>query len=83
MMIPNTKLTLGKATTVADGTWFAVAVWNGRARDYVEDPALGLYSDDTLAPSYAQFQAATTPVGRRAIRYTVHHGVVTTRRALS
>ena len=60
---------------IPDGTWYTVAVWDCRVRDYVERPGVhGSRDIDSLHLSL--------PVGSRLIRYTVHQGRVTTRRAM-
>lgn len=75
--IPNARLHLGQPTTVPDGTWFAIAVWDTKQRDYIDSPSLGLHSRST-----PEMERAASPVGHRVIRYTVWQGFVTTRRGL-
>lgn len=76
MKIENTKLNLGSATQVADGTWYALATWDNKHRDYREDAALGIYDS-------ADEAAAAKKMGTRLVRYTIHQGAVTTRRGLA
>lgn len=75
--IEGVRLRNGQPTEVPDGTWFALAPWDAKARDYVEDPSLGIHSRINAAYSERK------KIGVRAIRYTVHNGYVTTRRAMS
>ncbi len=76
-LIPDASLTLGGATTVPDGTWYAIAVWNSKRRDYFDDPAKGLHPSQDIGA-----MQLSLPVGSRLVRYTVSKGYVTTRRGL-
>lgn len=76
--VGNWKFSLGNATDAADGTYYVVAVWDAKKRDYVDDPSAGVFRSGTDAQL-----AGARKMGTRLVRYTVSDGFVTTRRGLT
>ncbi|HSV73518.1 MAG TPA: hypothetical protein VLH79_07145, partial [Chthonomonadales bacterium] len=58
----TSRLRLGAATDVPDGTWFAVSLWDDAQRDYRDAPERGLHRTVTAA------RAAGPEVGARPVR---------------
>lgn len=71
---PETRLSLSTDdTSVPDGTYYGIATWSTKARDYVDQP--GIYESESEARKHC-------PMGTRTVRWTVFRGLVTTRKGL-
>lgn len=68
-------LRLGAETEMADGVYYGIATWSALDRLYRD--VAGLYRSE-----YDAREAGGGAMGSRLVRWTVHSGLVTTRRGL-
>jgi len=76
--IADIRLSMNLDVDLADGTYYGVALWDRKARDYLDVP--GLYAQQSDARDAGR---AVVSVGSRPVRWTVFRKSVTTRKALT